>query len=125
MQERLTNKVNRNYFTKQSNMPTKYCETVGAWLGGKVLNKLGQLEDVEKELGIDLLTLFKVFTNGVYFRVNPVEGIKFDNFQRGCEFDKQTIIGLDENGYYFVVARPFKCYLKDYRKTWALTEEEL
>ena len=94
--------------------------------GGQLVDdKLGQKEDDDEELGIDSHILFEVFTNGVYFRANSVEEIKFDNFQRGLGFDKQTIIGFDENGYYFVVAKPFKCYLKDYGKTWALTREEL
>ena len=33
----------------------------------KAINKLGQLEDIEEELGIDLITLYKALKNGIYF----------------------------------------------------------
>ena len=35
---------------------------------GTPINKLGQLEDIEEELGIDLVTLFKALKNGFYFK---------------------------------------------------------
>ena len=32
----------------------------------KIIDKCGQLEDIEDELGIDLITLFKAVKNGIY-----------------------------------------------------------
>lgn len=34
---------------------------------GYTASKLGQLEDIEEELGIDLITLYKALKNGIYF----------------------------------------------------------
>ena len=36
-------------------------------IDGKAIDKLGKLEDIEKELGIDLITLFSALKNGVYY----------------------------------------------------------
>ena len=40
-------------------------------LRNDLLNKLGQLEDIEEELGIDLITLFKV--RQIYWRIKYIE----------------------------------------------------
>lgn len=37
-------------------------------LADKCYTKLGQLEDIEEELGIDLITLFKTLKNGVFVK---------------------------------------------------------
>ena len=43
---------------------------------GEHIDKLGQLEDIEKELGIDLITLFKALKNGIYCKIeNKIEHI--------------------------------------------------
>lgn len=93
--------------------------------GGKVIDKLGQLEDIEEELGIELSVLFKAIKNGVwvwndkkhteYFK-DKVYG--FTNYKTKdglTEYKTKTfrLIGVD---YY---------EMKDYGKTWALTKEEL
>ena len=82
----------------------------------RAVNKLGQLEDIEEELGIDLITLFKALKDGVYtylknFKTGSVElyhaYIEIHSFQEFKVFDN-----------YFI-------RYKDYGKTWALTEKEL
>ena len=77
--------------------------------------KLGQLEDIEQELGIDLKVLFKAL-EGIY--------IKPDNIYVGSPylcFAENEIRKLELQ---FKVADTwFK--VKDYGKTWALTKEEL
>ena len=78
-----------------------------------ITNKLGQLEDIEEELGIDLLTLFKALKNGVYYRDNQRE-INFAKKSR-LSFGSKTLI-VDRHTYK---------YLTDYGKTWALTKGEL
>ena len=77
--------------------------------------KLGQLEDIEEELGIDLVTLFKAL-KGIYIKPNNIYvGSPYlcfaENENRELEF--QFKIG---DTWYKV---------KDYGKTWALTKEEL
>ena len=88
--------------------------------------KLADLEDIEDELGIDLVTLFKAIMNdGLVY-------IKFDDNLSKC-FNGNNIFGI-------CCKWNFKCYpcftvpfgtfevtfyLKDYGKTWALTKEEL
>lgn len=82
--------------------------------------KLGQLEDIEEELGIDLITLFKALdrNNNIY--------VKDDN--KIVEFD-ETLIDkrtLDKYQLYLSQGYEYMCLsFKYYGKTWALTREEL
>lgn len=79
--------------------------------------KLKQLEDIEEELGIDLITLFKALQNGVWYKdYKDNDKIKFtDDIEENMKCKelivpaKYTIIGLN---------------FRDYGKTWALTKEE-
>ena len=77
--------------------------------------KLCQLEDIEEELGIDLITLFKAQTEGFY--VKTVCGI-FSVLLSEWRFNliKKEIHRITFSDHY---------YFKDYGKTWALTKEEL
>ena len=77
-------------------------------------DKLGQLEDIEEELGIDLITLFKALKNGCY--VKPWTEIKY-SYEIRTGSDNIHLYLLDENDNDYS--------LKDYGKTWALTKEEL
>jgi len=78
--------------------------------------KLSQLEDIEEELGIDLITLFKALKNGVW--------VKTKN-----DISKHLTVALKKRHHtkeYWLFYRPYShVYLKDYGKTWALTKEEL
>ena len=89
------------------------------------LKKLGELEGIEGELGIDLVTVFKALkTNKIFIK---------------ADYDGENIMpcncfSLNLNGsanYYFycqygLVNEEYDFYnLKDYGKTWALTKEEL
>lgn len=78
-----------------------------------VHNKLGQLEDIEEELGIDLITLF---TNKEFYCRHSNEIIKRDCL--GILLPTKQIMLGD--------LWSFTSYdLTDYGKTWALTKEEL
>jgi hypothetical protein len=71
------------------------------------MDKFGELEDIEEELGIDLITLFKALKNGIYGKVGKnIENILAPHFSW---HNKEIYI--------------FK--IQDYGKTWALTKEEL
>lgn len=81
-----------------------------------ILKKLGQLEDIEDELGIDLGTLFKALKQGgVYVKSSFTEdtAIKMHSFQ---------ICG-DASG--ITIWSQVRLNAKDYGKTWALTKEGL
>ena len=77
--------------------------------------KLGQLEDIEEELGIDLTTLFKALKDGAYFK----------DFFGGEKYKPATRCIHNVLGGYAFVIEPKAFYFKDYGKTWALTKEEL
>ena len=84
-------------------------------------NKLGKLEDIEEELGIDLITLFKALKKGVYVKFDSYFGnigeldikIVKDNATGICYRNKKWYLQEEET------------LVKDYGKTWALTKEEL
>ena len=85
-------------------------------------DKLGQLENIEEELGIDLITLFKALKNGIW------ENDKYCNKILYLKPEDFTII-LKEKYIYYEWGWPgpdyFIYYFNDYGKTWALTKEEL
>ena len=79
------------------------------------IEKLGQLEDLEEELGIDLITLFKALKSGVWYREwkEPIKhtcGLRLLKSGKSCW-------GLDNKNYYFP--------LEEYSKTWSLRKEDL
>ena len=89
------------------------------------INKLGQLEDIEEELDIDLATLFKALKNGVYFKYifidkhsGIIELIEFSDFVDIC-YDPDT------NEWFIDIKGQSHNTTKNYGKTWALTKEEL
>ena len=87
-------------------------------------NKLGALEDIEEELGIDLVVLLKALKEGIW--IQEVH-------------DKKKTIHVKVTLYYLEgFAIPYKnrydkegnyfgsvSYFSDYKRTWALTKEEL
>ncbi len=88
------------------------------------IDKLGQLEDIEEELGIDLLTLLKVWEAVItrdYFWVKynnelaKTDDIEIGDYKNGLLF----IYFYWSNGKHLVL------HLKDYGKTYALTKREL
>ena len=81
-----------------------------------IVNKLGKHEDIEDELGIELITLITAMKEG--FWSNEEDGILYDNYHH----PSNLYMDLDEifDGYHK------KTYsLSDYGKTWALTKREL
>lgn len=94
---------------------------------GAPIDKLGQLEDIEDELGIDLITLFKALKNGIYRKGVNVYGDYDKNFvkinHKQCEFDIKNKVLYEISDINFQHIFPVK--LTDYGKTWALTKEEL
>jgi hypothetical protein len=84
----------------------------------KELKKSSELEDIEDKWGIDLITLSKALTNGIWVKLEYF-GCKTTNivFEKAFYFGKvideeKPVIRADLREY----------YLKDYGKTWALTK---
>ena len=81
--------------------------------------KLQELEDFEDELGIDLITLYKVLKGGFYVKTNDVnEGL----ISLVKAKDIRSIDLVTHNIFFNVRNLVF---FEDYGKTWALTKEEL
>lgn len=83
----------------------------------KVANKLGQLEDIEDELGIYLTTLFKALKQQKMWT-------KYNNELDLCEETEYRLLE-DYIYFYWDNGKHLVFELKDYGKTWALTREEL
>ena len=90
------------------------------------LDKLGQLEDIEQELGIELITLFKAKDKGrCYFKnvLNEVLEADVDEIEL-----YKRIIRMHERKLHYTrtYTEPLYEFLfKDYGKKWALSREEL
>lgn len=103
-----------HYEEYMSNVPEKAHHAINA----AIYEELYKLEDIEEELGISLIKLFKALkgiwvksTNGdVYYVGNPYLCFS-ENEKR--ELELQFRVG---DTWYKI---------KDYRKTWALSREEL
>lgn len=80
-----------------------------------VINKLGQLEDIEDEIGIDLITLFKALKQDyVYYENNEV-------CVRGMS--TKGLIVFDE-GFGWGEC-DYTLHWEDYGKTWSLDKNDL
>lgn len=94
----------------------------------RTCNELLEYKAIEKELGIDLITLFKALNNGVWTNQEQTYG---DAKQGKIRFF-QVRLSLEENAIGCIHNSMWKgkevirtLYFKDYGKTWALTREEL
>ena len=84
--------------------------------------KLCQLEDIEDELGIDLITFTKIVISPIlYIKIdNSIKKVFMQTISSNDNKDDRYLIWFEdlmENRYMFS--------LKNYGKTWALTREEL
>lgn len=94
-----------------------------------VEQKLGQLEDIEEELGINLIILFYALKKGIYVRLldytKPtfkkimIEQYHIDIKKKYIDIRRDRLYGSFGNtgGHLY--------RFKDYGKTWALTKGEL
>ena len=90
------------------------------------MNKLGQHEDIEQELGIDLATLFKA-RNGFYACDEEYDKVIFYEDDLWINIESEMLGGsklIKTEGNVRYVSHS-QCDFKDYGKTWALTREEL
>ena len=82
-----------------------------------VNDKLGQLEDIEEELGIDLITYLRLVIVHKNNSLNYIYDKKNNDYEKikGWDFFDEMKLSYGSENYYF----------KDYGKTWALSKEEL
>ena len=86
----------------------------------KCVDKLGKLEDIEEELGIDLITLFKASKKGIFVEEQNTN-------EKEIVFEEIT---LDLNNKLLLFRQPRKEIgkgrtISQYGRTWALRREEL
>ena len=98
------------------------------------VNKLGQLEDIEEENGVDLITLFKALKDGFYIKYNDKIVHIFPDKHITINFWYKTInvfippkffIDCKKGTDYLSETIDEEYWFKDYGKTFALTREEL
>ena len=106
---RLTKKNKIGYF------PIFEQETKGKYYD--LVYKLGVLEDIEDELGLDLITLFKVLKQKHVFHK---ENVKIEVLGIHIMSNELYLYGFVEDTTHGV-----HLSLKEHKKTWALTREEL
>lgn len=89
--------------------------------------KLCALEDIEEEIGVDLITLFTALENGVYRWHINVYGDYDKSFVEKVFQEVELDISSRQLYHVSEISRTatWKLNLKDYGKTWALTKKEL
>ena len=106
---RLTKKNNIGYF------PAYERETKENYYD--LVHKLGVLEDLEEEIGIDFITLSKILKQRFIYDKNQV---KIELLGLHIKSGELYLYGFVEDTTQAVYLR-----LKDYGKTWTMTKEKL
>ena len=120
---------------------TKTDEKYGYYYNGRedeiefdVLSKLGQLEDIEDELGVDLITLFKALREkGIWIKnsANTILHLEPMYIKVEIDCDKPLLGSIVLKELYFedldgvMDTTGEEWFMDEYGKTWALTKEEL
>lgn len=120
-----TNKANcRNIYSSDGErLEGAFFENQVLAIDGEAIEKLGQLEDLEEEFGLDFITLFKALKYGVYYYTSQNQLTHdyvwlYDNYVSASVRDKLSYSLLT-------------CFQKqilsfeDYGKTWSIYMEVL
>ena len=100
-------------------------------INDSIYNRLKLLEDLEEEIGMSLLTLFRILkwgeiiyktrslhhNNKIILESRKIDGLYYDGAYYIVK--RHNLLFEDDNDNYDVV------YVKDYSITWAITKEEL
>ena len=112
---RLTRKIKGYYSVDlRTCLPMEYEQIENS---NACVDKLGKLEDIEEELGIDLITLFKALKQKFVFHK---ENVKIELIGIHIKSEELYLFGFIKDTVQAVYLS-----LKDYQKTWFLTKEEL
>ena len=87
----------------------------------RLLQVIGRYEEIEEQIGIDLIILFNALVNGFYIKYKKLDGYSYGFVRGGDQYLHLNVI--DES--IELAATKDKYYFKDYGKKWALTKEEL
>ena len=102
-------------------------------INDSIYNRLKLLEDLEEELGMSLLLLFRILKHGriihkykifcsskeMILESSIINGLFYENGQYGLEvYNEEDDIDEEYNDFKYV-------YIKDYGITWAIKKEEL
>lgn len=115
-----------NRLTKDLNTPhddTTYADVVANCCDKEniVLTKLKHYEDIEEEIGIDLITLFEALKKGIFVAYDSSFGM--DNKPKiKITKDKATGICYRDKKWYI---QEDETLIKDYGKTWSLDKKIL
>ena len=99
-----------------------------------IYNRLKLLEDLEEEIGFDLITLFKALKDGFYIKYNDKIVHIFSDKHITINFWYKTInvfippkffIDCKKGADYLSETIDEEYWFKDYGETWAITREEL
>ena len=94
-------------------------EPIGIEFEAKMINKLGKLEDIEEDLGVDLIKLLTA--DKIYYKAHgEIESNIFD-----VSFYSFLILVRVYHSPYRKDDEHFAFSFNDYGKTWAFTREEL
>lgn len=109
------------------------------------LEKLSRLEDIEEQLGIDLITLYRALSRGIYYKednhiffttnnivlvsnelveVKPTYVVK-ETTIKSCYYGDCEPLKYLKDAHYWDWKTCNHWKLKDYKKTWSLAREEL
>lgn len=129
---RLTRKIKGYYSVDlRTCLPMEYEQIENS---NACVDKLGKLEDIEDELGIDLTTLFMALKDGFYIKYNGEIIHIFSDKHITINFWYKIInvfippkffIDCKKGANYLSETIDEEYWFKDYGKTWALTKEEL
>ena len=91
---------------------------LGEWADNEeALDKLGQLEDLEEEIGVDFITLSKILKQRFVYNNDRV---KIELLGLHIKSDELYLYGFVEDTTHAVYLK-----LKDCGKTWTMTKEKL
>jgi len=111
-----------------------YGRAIGKQLANKVMFELINYKQFEEELGIDLITLFKAFVEGIWAKKrNEIVYVKAENlrFEGKIDCGKPLLTVFVFKELYYedldgvMATTGYEWELEDYSKTWAITKEEL
>ena len=93
------------------------------------IEKLGKIEDIEEELGIDIDTFCNVLKNGIYakdhwvvFQQYVIRHYNTDEYEFIVNWEDKCFDIVEEFNEEVIEQRAF---FEDYGEEWALTKEEL
>ena len=101
-------------------------------INDSIYNRLKLLEDLEEEIGMSLLLLFRILKHGriihkykifctgkMILESSIINGLFYESGQYGLEvYNEEDDIDEEYNNFKYV-------YIKDYGITWAITKKEL